>query len=127
VGLAVACLALNAAPVFAAGSSIRSQEWWLRKLHVTQAQQSAHARGVTVAVLDTGVDRDQDDLAGAVDTGPDYTDSGRVDGGPFWGIHGTAMASLIAGHGHGRGRDAGILGVAPGATILPVRVTLESD
>jgi len=120
-------LALNAAPVFAAGSSVRSQEWWLRKLHVTQAQQSAQARGITVAVLDTGIDRDQADLAGSVVTGPDYTDSGRVHGGPFWGIHGTAMASLIAGHGHGRDRGAGILGIAPNATILSVRVTLESD
>jgi hypothetical protein len=120
-------LVLNAAPVFAASSSVRSQEWWLRKLHVTQAQQSAQARGITVAVLDTGVDPGQADLAGAVVTGPDYTDSGRVHGGPFWGIHGTAMASLIAGHGHGRGRGAGILGIAPSATILSVRVTLESD
>ncbi|MGN6173091.1 MAG: S8 family serine peptidase, partial [Streptosporangiaceae bacterium] len=127
VGLVVACLALNAAPVFAAGSSVRSQEWWLRELHVTQAQQSAQAKGITVAVLDTGVDRGQADLAGSVVTGPDYTDSGRVRSGPFWGIHGTAMASLIAGHGHGRGRGAGILGIAPNATILSVRVTLESD
>jgi hypothetical protein len=126
VGLVVACLALNAAPVFAAGSSVRSQEWWLRKLHVMQAQQSAQGRGITVAVLDTGVDPGQADLAGAVDRGPDYTDSGRVHGGPFWGLHGTAMASLIAGHGHGRGRSAGILGIAPNATILSVRVTLES-
>ena len=127
VGLVVACLALNAAPVFAVDSSVRSQEWWLRKLHVAQAQQSAQAKGITVAVLDTGVDRGQADLAGSVVTGPDYTDSGRLHGGPFWGIHGTAMASLIAGHGHGRGRGAGILGIAPNATILSVRVTLESD
>ena len=127
VGLVVACLALNAAPVFAVDSSVRSQEWWLRKLHVAQAQQSAQAKGTTVAVLDTGVDRGQADLAGSVVTGPDYTDSGRLHGGPFWGIHGTAMASLIAGHGHGRGRSAGILGIAPNATILSVRVTLESD
>ena len=126
VGLAIACLALNAAPVFAA-STVRGQEWWLQKLHVTQAQQSARAGGVTVAVLDTGVDPQQADLAGAVVTGPDYTDSGRVHGGPFWGIHGTAMASVIAGRGHGRARGAGILGVAPGATILSVRVTLENS
>src|SRR5262249_59915119 len=120
------CLALNAAPVCAA-STVRSQEWWLQKLHVSQAQQSADAGGVTVAVLDTGVDPQQADLTGTVVTGPDYTDSGRVRGGPLWGIHGTAMASLIAGRGHGRARGAGILGIAPGATILSVRVTLESS
>jgi serine protease len=126
-GLAVACLALSAVSASAATSSVRSQEWWLTKLHVTKAWQSTRGKGVTVAVLDTGVDPRQADLAGAVITGPDYTGAGRVRGGPFWGIHGTAMASLIAGRGHGPGHAAGIIGVAPAATILSVRVTLESN
>jgi serine protease len=126
-GLAVACLALSAASASAAAGSVRSQEWWLTKLHVTKAWQSTRGKGVTVAVLDTGVDPRQADLAGAVITGPDYTDAGRVRGGPFWGIHGTAMAGLIAGRGHGPGHAAGIIGVAPAATILSVRVTLESN
>src|SRR4249919_1109887 len=97
-GLAVACLVLNAASASAA-SGPRSQEWWLQALHVTQAWQNTKAGSVTVAVLDTGVDPKQADLAGAVVTGPDYSHSGRVRGGPFWGVHGTAMASLIAGRG----------------------------
>jgi len=126
-GLAAACLALSAASASAATSSVRSQEWWLTALHVTQAWQSTHGARVTVAVLDTGVGPAQADLAGAVITGPDYTGSGRTRGGPFWGTHGTAMASLIAGRGHGRGHAAGIIGIAPAATILSVRVTLESD
>jgi hypothetical protein len=125
-GLAAVCLVFNAASASAA-DGVRSQEWWLTKLHVTKAWQSTRGKGVTVAVLDTGVDPKQADLAGAVITGPDYTNSGRVRGGPFWGIHGTAMASLIAGRGHGRGHAAGIIGVAPAATILSVRVTLESN
>ena len=126
-GLAVASLALNAAPTSAATSSVRSQEWWLQKLHVTQAWHSTRAGGVTVAVLDTGVYPKQADLRGAVTTGPDYTHSGRVRGGPFWGIHGTAIASLIAGRGHGPNAGGGMMGVAPAASILSVRVTLESN
>ena len=126
-GLAAACLALTPASASAAAPSVRSQEWWLSALHVTQAQQSTRGAGVTVAVLDTGVYPDQADIKGAVTTGPDYTSSGRARGGPFWGIHGTALASLIAGRGHGRGHAAGILGVAPAASILSVQVTLESD
>ncbi|MBO0517032.1 S8 family serine peptidase, partial [Streptomyces beijiangensis] len=39
---------------------------------------------------------------------------------------GTAMAGIIAGHGHGAGREDGVLGIAPEAKILPVRVILES-
>ncbi len=124
-GLAAACLALAGTPALAGG--VHSQEWWLHELHVTRAWQSTHAGGVTVAVLDTGVDPNQQDLSGAVATGPDYTSSGRVRGGTFWGVHGTAMASLIVGHGHGPNQSAGMMGVAPAATILSVRVTLESN
>ena len=125
-GFTVACLVLSAAAP-AAASSVRSQEWWLRALQVTQAWRSTRAAGVTVAVLDTGVDPQQADLAGSVITGPDYTKSGRREGGQFWGTHGTAMASLIAGHGHGPNRSEGMLGTAPAAHILSVRVTLESN
>jgi len=109
-GLAVASLALNAASTSAATSGVRSQEWWLQKLHVTQAWHSTRGGGATVAVLDTGVYPKQADLRGAVSTGPDYTHSGRVSGGPFWGIHGTAIASLIAGRGHGPNAGAGMMG-----------------
>ena len=80
-----------------------------------------------VAVLGTGVDPAQADLAGSVITGPDYTASGRTAGGPFWGANGTAIASLIAGHGHGAQNADGIIGVAPAAKILSVRVTLEGN
>lgn len=124
-GLAAVYLAQAASPALAGG--VRSQEWWLQKIHVTRAWQSTHAGGVTVALLDTGVDPNQADLSGAVITGPDYSHSSRLPGGPFWGVHGTAMASLIAGHGHGAHEGAGIMGVAPTATILSLRVTLESN
>jgi subtilisin family serine protease len=123
-GLAAASVAMAAGP--AAASTIRSQEWWLQNLHVTKAWMSTHGAGVIVAVLDTGVHPNHPDLTGSVITGPDYTGSHRIPGGLYWGIHGTGIASLIAGHGHGAGHAAGIIGVAPAAKILSVRVTLES-
>jgi hypothetical protein len=105
----------------------RASQWWLPAIGVPQAWKNAPAKGkgVTVAVLSTGVDATHPDLAGNVVTGPDFSRSGRSPGGPFWGYEGTAVASLIAGHGHGPGGAAGITGVAPDATILSVRVTLE--
>jgi subtilisin family serine protease len=124
-GLAVASVAMAAVPATAA-STVRSQQWWLQNLHVTKAWMSARGAGVTVAVLDTGVYPNQPDLTGSVTTGPDYTGSQEAPGGAYWGIHGTAMASLIAGHGHGAGQNEGIMGVAPAAKVLSVRVTLES-
>lgn len=42
-----------------------------------------------------------------------------------WARHGTGMAGIIAGHGHGPGGSDGVLGIAPEARILPVRVILE--
>ena len=78
-----------------------------------------------MAVLGTGVAAGHPDLAGSVSTGPDFTGSGRTASGPFWGIDGTEVAGVIAGHGHGTGGEAGILGVAPAAKILSIRVNLE--
>jgi hypothetical protein len=105
----------------------RADEWWLSTLHVAAALRAAPeaGRGVTVAVLSTGVDAKQPDLAGRVTEGPDFSKTGRTQGGPYWGAEGTAVASLIAGHGHGPGGTEGITGVAPGAKILSVQVTLE--
>ncbi len=122
--VAAACLAMAAGPAFA--DTVRNQEWWLNSLHLTQAWLSTRGSGVTVAVLNTGVDPAQPDLAGSVTTGRDFTGSGRAPGGQFWGANGTAVASLIAGHGHGPQDAAGIIGVAPQAKILSIRVTLEA-
>lgn len=123
-----------ARPARAAGTLqvTRDAEWWLTALRVSGAWRAAPAegKGVTVAVLSTGVDATHPDLAGDVTTGPDYADSGRSATGPFWGFEGTAVASLVAGHGHGSsagraGGPDGVTGVAPRARILSVQVTLE--
>lgn len=123
-GLTAAAVVLSSAPALA--DQVRNHEWWLKALHVPTVWHSSRGGGVTVAVLDTGVDPAQADLAGTVITGPDYTNSGRLPGGPYWGKHGTAMASLIAGRGHGPNNANGVVGVAPAAKILSVRVTLET-
>src|SRR5215469_9401244 len=127
IGLAMAWTAVGSVPALA--DQVRQQQWWLGALHVTQAQRISTGSGVTIALLDTGVDPAQPDLSGSVITGPNYTNYGTAEspGGEFYGIHGTAMASLIAGHGHGPGGADGVLGVAPGARILSVRVALDAS
>ena len=126
---AVTAAGLPAAAAEPAAQSSQPAEWWLSALHVPAARpgSSAAGRGVTVAVLSTGVDASHPDLDHAVTTGPDFSPGGRQPGGPYWGQEGTAVASLIAGHGHGPGGDGGTTGVAPGARILSVPVTLEYD
>lgn len=105
------------------GRIARSKQWQIGALHLREAWRVTKGEGVLVAVLDTGV-RDHPDLRGSIVHGPDLTGAARTPG--TWGNHGTAMASLIAGHGHGTGNRGGVLGVAPAAQVLSVRVTLEN-
>ncbi|MEV0166329.1 S8 family serine peptidase [Nonomuraea fuscirosea] len=102
------------------GEAARAGQWQLGTLRLPEAWRLSKGEGVVVAVLDTGVNAHHPDLRGAVIEGPDLTGTGDRP----WGPHGTAMASLIAGRGHGDG--SGIMGVAPAATVLSVRVTLEN-
>src|SRR5450755_4067442 len=111
------------APAFA--DQVRAQEWWLGALDVGPAWQASRGGGVTVAVLSDGVDATHADVAG-VTVGPDLTNSGEITS-TFTGLQGTAIASLIAGHGHGPGGSSGIIGVAPRAKVLSIRVTLDPN
>ncbi|AWZ04152.1 type VII secretion-associated serine protease mycosin [Streptomyces sp. ICC4] len=94
-------------------------------LRADEAWGTTRGDGVTVAVLDTGVDSAHPDLAGHVLEGTDLVGMGAGRGDRAWARHGTAMAGIIAGHGHGPDRRQGVLGLAPQAEILPVRVILE--
>ncbi|MGA6152617.1 type VII secretion-associated serine protease mycosin [Stenotrophomonas sp. NPDC087984] len=128
--LAVALTAAGLTLVLAApadADGIQAQEWALDTLHVHEAWQTTKGSGVTVAVLDTGVDDSHPDLEGQVLPGKDLIGFGARRGERAWARHGTAMAGIIAGHGHGAGGGEGVLGVAPKARILPVRVILEDS
>jgi hypothetical protein len=110
----------------ATGDKIRRSEWWLSRLHVTQAWPSTRGTGVTVALLSTGVLTSHPDLTGSVTTGPDFTGSGETPASTTWGIEGTSAASIIAGHGDNTGDADGIIGVAPAARILSIRVAFDA-
>ncbi|MCX5383469.1 type VII secretion-associated serine protease mycosin [Streptomyces sp. NBC_00083] len=126
LGVAAAVsLLLCAGPARADG--IRDRQWELTAMHTQQAWRTSKGKGITVAVLDTGVDGSHPDLAGQVLPGNDLIGFGAGQGSRDWARHGTAMAGIIAGHGHGAGDRSGVLGIAPEARILPVRVILESS
>jgi type VII secretion-associated serine protease mycosin len=114
-------------PTAAHADGIRAQQWALDAMHTQQAWQTTKGKGITVAVLDTGVEADHPDLAGNVLPAKDMIGFGAKQGQRAWARHGTAMAGIIAGHGHGPGDSDGVLGIAPEAKILPVRVILEDD
>ncbi|WP_344488846.1 S8 family serine peptidase [Glycomyces endophyticus] len=110
--------------------------WQVSAAGAPPAWPVAAGAGVVVAVIDSGVDADHPDLAGAVLPGRSYVDADPgteprllalgSDGDPVYERafgqadpvgHGTAVASLIAGRPGG-----GSPGIAPEAEILPVRV-----
>ena len=124
--LLAASLALVPSTV-AHADGIRAQEWALDAMHTQQVWQTTKGKGITVAVLDTGVEADHPDLVGNVLTGKDMVGFGAKRGDRAWARHGTAMAGIIAGHGHGPGDTDGVIGIAPEAKILPVRVILEDS
>ncbi len=125
---AAASLAVAAPASAAVLDSIRSQQQWvLNMLDVQQAWNVTKGRNVIVAVVDSGVNGDVSDLAGGtVIQGPDYTGLSTSPSSPDWGVHGTWMASIIAGHGHDFGDQDGVMGVAPEARILSIRVIPDS-
>jgi subtilisin family serine protease len=116
--------ALPAAAATAAPSDVvrDTQQWVFTMMNVQPAWQLTEGKGVTVAVIDSGVYPNESDLSGgSVIAGPDYTGLHTSRENSNWGQHGTWMASIIAGHGHDGGFD-GIMGIAPEAKILSIRV-----
>ncbi|MGP2441854.1 type VII secretion-associated serine protease mycosin [Streptomyces sp. JW3] len=121
VALAGALL-LTAAPT-ASADYIRDRQWPLSAFAAEDVWAESQGAGVIVAVVDSGVDDTHPDLTGQVLEGKDFTGAG--DAHEDLVGHGTKMASLIAGHGHGSGSDSGVIGLAPKAKILPLR-TLQT-
>ncbi|MFD5202307.1 type VII secretion-associated serine protease mycosin [Streptomyces sp. NPDC058375] len=113
-------------PAPAHADSIRSKQWHLDVMQADEMWASSTGEGVTVAVIDTGVDDSDPDLRGRVLKGKDL--AGRTPGDEHTDIdgHGTRMARLIAGTGE---RDGGVgeFGLAPGVKILPIRLSQKAN
>ncbi|MFJ1603006.1 type VII secretion-associated serine protease mycosin [Streptomyces sp. NPDC088253] len=107
--------------------STRSQQWYLDAMHAEEMWRTSTGKGITVAVIDTGVDPDNPDLKGRVLDGLDLAPSSRSgDEHTDYDGHGTGTAGLIAGTG-AYGGGNGAFGLAPGAKILPIRMPAKGD
>jgi len=121
----VAALLMPLGALPAQADQVRDMEYWLTSTGVRQAWKTTEGAGVKVAVIDTGVDGEVPDLAGAVVDGTDVSGLGAADGEkPIGGSgesgHGTWVASMLAGRGSGDGD--GVIGVAPKAELLSISV-----
>ncbi|MFJ3589919.1 S8 family serine peptidase [Streptomyces sp. NPDC090231] len=103
----------------ASADTMRDREWYLDRMQAPEMWKVSTGKGITVAVLDTGVIPSVSELTGVkVLPGKNFVDPQLgahidVDG------HGTAMAMLIAGNGV---NGQGVKGLAPDAHILPLTV-----
>lgn len=90
-------------------------------LNVVTALAQYRGTGIRVGVLDTGIEAAHPDLVGAVDTAAGW-DAYRLvaSGEPVYtdDNHGTAVAGLIA----ARANGTGMVGVAPEATLVSLRM-----
>ena len=95
--------------------------WWRRgtpdaDVDAPQAWAVSRGTGITVGIVDTGVDAGHPDLAGRIVPGYDFVDE-DADAQDGHG-HGTHVAGTVA-----AGEDGGgVIGVAPAALIMPLRV-----
>lgn len=98
----------------ASDGSALDLQWPLNAVQAPDAWPASTGAGITVAVVDTGVDTSHPDLAGSFVTGYNAM-SGEAGTVTDNNGHGTHVAGIIAGHG-------AVAGVAPAARIMPIRV-----
>lgn len=88
----------------------------VESIHVPEAQRWSRGKGVSVAVIDTGVDTTHPELAGRVSLTRNFVDDDaqrfRTD------RHGTAIAGVIAALSN---NGQGIVGVAPAADLIALK------
>ncbi|MFJ9551696.1 type VII secretion-associated serine protease mycosin [Streptomyces erythrochromogenes] len=104
---------------------IEDRPWALQRLLLDELWAQTKGKdksgaSVRVAVIDTGVDRANPQLSGALDVGAgkDFVDPKGGDGTTDTVGHGTKVAGLIAARPQA---GTGFVGLAPDATIIPIR------
>ncbi|MFG2540752.1 S8 family serine peptidase [Streptomyces sp. NPDC048511] len=107
---------VGAAPS-AVAADVQADQWYLKPMQAEEMWKTTTGAGITVAVIDTGINPSTPSLKGQVLKGLDATGAEGDETDDYTG-HGTTMAELIAGTGEG----GGLKGLAPGAKIIPMRV-----
>ncbi|MFB7517984.1 type VII secretion-associated serine protease mycosin [Streptomyces sp. NPDC056144] len=118
---ALGMLLVGIASVPAHAEGVRDRQWHLTAMKAEEIWQISKGEGVTVAVIDSGVDQELPDLKGQVVKGKDFDPGKGGDAGTDHEGHGSSMAVLIAGTGAANG-GKGAYGLAPKAKILSIRV-----
>lgn len=101
------------------GKNLKGMPWSLQRVLLDQLWSEATGKGVKVAVIDTGVDKGNKQIAPALTSGGnDFV--GSSDGTKDINGHGTRVAGII---GARPMKGTGFSGIAPHADIIPLRYT----
>lgn len=96
-------------------------QWGLEVIGALDAWGTTQGEAVTVAVLDTGVDMDHEDLVANLDktNARNFVDAGKASSPDDDYGHGTHVSGIIAAIAN---NSVGIAGVAPACKVMPLRV-----
>lgn len=93
-----------------------------RSMRIEHTHQWASGKGVKIAVIDTGVDTTNPEIAGRSQDSYNFVDSDELQFNSD--VHGTAVAGVIAAAAN---NDTGMVGIAPGARLLPMKACWQID
>lgn len=125
--VAVLCGALLTPGVPATAAPTGSPgQWFIESYGIDKAWKKTTGKGVKVAIIDSGVKGDHENLTGKVVESKDFSGSGTNGQTPIGPKdtkrHGTAVAGVIAGN----GSNLGPRGIAPDAELLSASMWLGS-
>ena len=106
------------APAFTPNDADYGSEWHLQTINAPIAWNTSVGSGVTVAILDSGIDATHPDLVGQLVPGWNFYDNNSNTADVYG--HGTMVAGVVAARGN---NSIGVAGVAWGAKLMPLRVT----
>ena len=131
---AVAAVAVGAPPA-AAADPLFAKQWAPQQVRAPQAWATSTGAGATIAIVDSGVDRDHPEFAGRLVGGATFLacptagacgdgdwESGPAERQAARSTHGTHVAGIAAA---AKDNGYGIAGIAPDAQIIPVKVLDE--
>ena len=118
--MVLAALLLWAPSASAQGDPLRGQQWNLDQIGVNGAHTVTRGDGAVVAVIDSGIDAGHEDLQGRLLPAANFT-TGKSNANDEDG-HGTHVTGIVVAS---SGNGLGVASVAPGASVLPIRVLDE--
>jgi subtilisin family serine protease len=101
----------------ASDDKFSERQWSLRRVGAEKAWPTGKGKGVTIAIIDSGVDLKHEDMKGAFVPGHDFVDDDDTPSDQHG--HGTHVAGIAAARAN---NEIGVAGVAPEAKLMPVRV-----